>query len=254
MKKLLLTLFMSLLALSLAACNNDEEKETDTAKSDEKTEEVAKEEETAVDPEELQKKLDEQKVEADRVVAVVNGQEIKGTEYNDALSLFQSNAMSQGQDVTKSDLAKQLKESTLDFIVGQTLIMQEVDKKGYKATEEDINKALEAEKARFKTEEEFEKALKESDLTVEDLKSQISDNVKITQYLDKDVQVEEVTEDEVKKFYDSLVSANGESKETPKFEEVKETLKGNLEQQKSQQQISAKIEELRKDSEIDLKI
>ncbi|TXC91602.1 peptidylprolyl isomerase [Metabacillus litoralis] len=251
MKKLLLTLFISLLALSLAACNNDEEKQADDAKT---TEKVEKTEEAAVDQEEMQKKLDKQKVEADSVVAIVNGQEIKGTEFNDALSLFQSNAMSQGQDVTNDELAKQLKDSSLDFIVGQTLIMQEVDKKGYTASEEEIDKALETEKARFKTEEEFEAALKESELTVEDLKSQISDNVKITQYLDKDVKVEKVTDDEVKKYYDSLVSANGESEETPKFEDVKETLKANLEQQKSQQEISAKIEELRKGAEIDLKI
>ncbi|MBM7603676.1 hypothetical protein JOC75_001649 [Metabacillus crassostreae] len=251
MKKLLLTLFISLLALSLAACNNDEEKKADEAKTTEKAEET---EEAAVDQEEMQKKLDEQKVEADSVVAIVNGQEIKGTEFNDALSLFQSNAMSQGQDVTNDELAKQLKDSSLDFIVGQTLIMQEVDKKGYTASQEEIDKALEAEKARFKTEEEFETALKESELTVEDLKSQISDNVKITQYLDKDVKVEKVTDDEVKKYYDSLVSANGESEETPKFEDVKETLKANLEQQKSQQEISAKIEELRKGADIELKI
>lgn len=251
MKKLLLTLFISLLALSLAACNNDEEKQADDAKTTEKAE---KTEEAAVDQEEMQKKLDKQKVEADSVVAIVNGQEIKGTEFNDALSLFQSNAMSQGQDVTNDELAKQLKDSSLDFIVGQTLIMQEVDKKGYTASEEEIDKALETEKARFKTEEEFETALKESELTVDDLKSQISDNVKITQYLDKDIKVEEVTDDEVKKYYDSLVSANGESEETPKFEDVKETLKANLEQQKSQQEISAKIEELRKGAEIDLKI
>ena len=74
MKKFLLALFVGILSLSLAACNNDEDK----AKEKETEEKATGEEEAAVDPEEMQKKLDAQKVEEDTVVAIVNGKEIKG--------------------------------------------------------------------------------------------------------------------------------------------------------------------------------
>ncbi|WP_273130757.1 SurA N-terminal domain-containing protein [Bacillus weihaiensis] len=252
MNKLMATLLMALFALTLAACNNDEEKEKET--SEETAQSDTASEEEAVDPEELQKKLEEQKVEEDLVVAVVNGKEIKGGEYNNTLALFQSNALGQGQDVTTDEMTKQIKESTLDFIVGQALIMQEVEKKGYEATEEEINEQLETQKAGFENDEAFEAALKESNLTIDDLKAQIEDNVKITQYLDHDINVEDVTDEEVKKFYDSLVEANGESEETPEYEDVKDTLKNNLQQQKEQKQISTRIAELKKESEIELKI
>lgn len=53
MKKFLLALFVGILSLSLAACNNDKDK----AKEKETEEKATGEEEAAVDPEEMQKNL-----------------------------------------------------------------------------------------------------------------------------------------------------------------------------------------------------
>jgi hypothetical protein len=254
MKKYLLTLLIGLLSLSLAACNNDEEKaeKAEETKSSEETKD--KEETAAVDPEEMQKKLDAQKVEDDKVVAVVNGQEIKGTEYNDALSVSQMQFTQMGQDPTTDEMAKQLKDYTLESLVGQTLLLQEIDKKGYEAKEEDINKQLETLKASYKTEEEFEQALKTNNLTLDKLKEQIADTVRYDQYIKNDLKVEEVKDEDVKEYYDSMVSSAGESADTPKYDDVKETLKANLEQQKTQEKLASKVEELRKSAEIELKI
>ncbi|MGM7720012.1 SurA N-terminal domain-containing protein [Metabacillus sp. Hm71] len=260
MKKLLLTLIIGLLAFTLAACNNDEDKK-DSANANESTEEKAKadeekadEKQAAADAEEMQKKLDAQKVKEDTVVAIVNGQEIKGAEYNDALSISQTQFQSMGQDPTSEDIAKQLKDYTLESLVGQTLLMQEIDKKGYKATEEAINKDLETLKAQYKDEKAFNEALKQNNLTLDELKTQISDKVKYSQYIEKDLNIEEVTEKELKEYYDSMASQAEEGTETPKYEDVKEQLKLQLEQQKTQEKLAAKVEELRKGAKIDLKI
>lgn len=255
MKKYLLALFVGALSFTLAACNNDEEKANDTAKEEETTnEEASGEEETAVDQEEMQKKLDAQKVEEDSVVAVVNGKEIKGNEYNDALSISQMQFTSMGQDPTTEELAKQLKDYTLESIVGQTLIMQEIEKKGYEAKEEDITKQLDTLKAQYESDEAFEEALKTNSLTLDQLKEQIADTVKYDQYVKNDLKVEEVTDEEVKEYYDSMASSSEESAETPKYDDVKETLKTNLERQKTQEKLAAKVDELRESAEIELKL
>jgi hypothetical protein len=258
MKKILLTLLMGLLAFSLAACNEDEEKEKEkekeTASSEETTEEKATKEQTAADAEEMQKKLDAQKVKDDSIVAIVNSQEIKGSEYNEALSISQTQFQQMGQDPTTDETAKQLKDYTLESLVGQTLLMQEIDKKGYKATEEAINKDLDTIKAQYENDEAFEKALKDTNLSLEELKIQIADKVRYSQYVEKDLKVEEVKEEELKEYYDSMVSSVAEGQETPKYEDVKETLKVQLEQQKTQEKLGAKVEELRKDAKIELKI
>jgi hypothetical protein len=250
MKKILLTIFMGLLAFALVACNNEDDK----SKSEEATDKNAKEEQAAVDPEEMQKKLDEQKVKEDQTVAIVNGQELKGAEYNNALSISQMQFQLMGQDPTTNETAKQIKDYTIEGLVGQTLLMQEIDKKGYKATEEEINKELEGLKAQYENEEAFEKAMKENNLSLDNLKKQITDTVKYGKYVKNDLKVEEVKEEEIKEYYDSTNSNQEESGEKQKYEDVKEELKLQLEQQKTQEKLNPKIEELRKSAKIELKI
>jgi predicted small secreted protein len=254
MKKYLVTVLIGLLSLSLVACNNDEEKASEDAKTSEEATKESAEKTDDVDAEEMQKKLEAQKVEEEKVVAIVNGEEIKGNQYNDALSISQMQFSQLGQDLTTDDMAKQIKEYTLESLVGQTLLLQEIDKKGYKASEEDINKQLETLKASYKTDEEFEEALKTNNLTMDKLKEQIADTVKYDQFVKNDLKVEEVKDDEIKEYYDSMVSSAGESEDTPKYEDVKDTLKVNLEQQKTQEKVATKVEELRKAADVELKI
>lgn len=260
MKKLLLTLLMGLLAFSLAACNDDKDKDTkkEATTSDETTkdtkEEAKTEEEIAAEAEEMQKKLDAQKVDEGSVVAIVNGDEVKGNEYNELLSSSQSTYTNAGQDPTTKELAKQLKDYTLESLVGQKLLMQDIDKKGYKATDDEINKELETAKGNFEDDKAFEEALKKTGLSIDQLKEQMADNVKYNKYVAKDLKVEEVKEAEVKEYFDSVVSKMEESAEKPKYDDVKEAIKLQLVQQKTQEKLGSKVEELRKDAKIELKI
>lgn len=260
MKKLLLTLLMGLLAFSLAACNDDKEKDAkkDATTSDEEkedTKEEAKtEEEIAAEAEEMQKKLDAQKVEEGSVVAIINGDEVKGDEYNQLLSTSQSSYVTAGQDPTTEELAKQLKDNTLESLVGQKLLMQEIDKKGYEATDDEINKELETVKSKYEDEKAFDEALKNTGLSLDQLKAQMADNVKYNKYVKKDLKVESVKDEEVKEYFDSVVSKMEESAEKPKYADVKDAIKLQLEQQKIQEKLGSKVEELRKDAKVELKI
>ncbi|MDQ0223730.1 SurA N-terminal domain-containing protein [Metabacillus niabensis] len=252
MKKYVLFLLIGLFTFSLTACNDDEKKESAN------TAETKSDEEAAAEAKEMQKKLDKQKVEENTVVAIVNGQELKGSDYNAQLNIAQTTFQQMGQDPTTDEVAKQVKDYTLENLVGQTLLMQEVDKKGYKATDEAINKKLETIKGQYKDEKAFEQALKNNNITLDELKKQISDEVRYSQYIENDLKVEEVKEEDVKKYYDTMVSSlkesDDKSTEVPEYKDVKETLKVNLESQKTQEKLSEKVEELKKAAKIELKI
>lgn len=82
--------------------------------------------------EEMQKKMDKQKLDEEKTVAVVNDQEILGREYNSVLTSSQMMYQQMGQDPTTKDAAEKIKNQTLDSLVGQTLLLQEADKKAIK--------------------------------------------------------------------------------------------------------------------------
>ncbi|WP_201715233.1 SurA N-terminal domain-containing protein [Rossellomorea arthrocnemi] len=256
MKKLLTTLLVALLTIGLAACgSNEESQKADDKPKTEATDKKAQEEQ-AKKMEEMQKKMDEQKVEKDKIVAIVNDEKINGEDFNNVLTQSQMQYQQMGQDPTSKDAAKKIKDQTIDSIVGQTLLMQQADEKGYKATDDEINKQLEEVKKQYKDDKQFEEAMKKAGFTMDELKTQIAENIKYTNYVDKEIKVSEVTEDEMKKFYDQYASQQGQdqSKDAPKFEDVKPQIKTQLEQQKKQEKLVQHVEDLKKNAKIDVKI
>lgn len=77
----------------------------------------------------MQKELDKQKVDEKKTVAIVNDEKISGAEYNTVLSTTQMQMQQFGQDPTSKEGAKQIKEQTLNSLVGQTLLLQAADKR-----------------------------------------------------------------------------------------------------------------------------
>jgi parvulin-like peptidyl-prolyl isomerase len=255
MKKIMFTIMTGLMVVVLAACGgNDEGKE---AKKDEKakTAETADQKELQKQMAEIQKKLEAQQVDGKKTVAIVNDKEILGSDYNSVLSSIQGQMMQMGLDPSSEESAKQAKDQTIDNLVGQTLLLQEADKKNYKASEEDINKRLDEIKKQFKTEKEFEAALKESGLDLKTFKTQIAADIKLNQYVEKEIPAGEITDEEIQKAYDQYAEQGKTSgQEVPKFEDVKTQLQQSLQQQKQQEKLAQQVEELKKNAKIDIKI
>jgi len=251
MKKIMFMLITGLMAFVLAACGgNEESKET---KKDEK----AKTEETEQQKqmEEMQKKLEAQQVDEKKTVAIVNDKEILGIDYNNALTSLQGQMQQMGQDPTTKEAAEEMKKLAIDNLVGQTLLLQEANKKGYKAAEADIKAQLDETKNQFKSEKEFEDALKTAGIDLKTLETQIADNLKLNQYIEKEVPAGEVTDEEMQKTYDQYVEqGKSTGQEVPKFEEVKPQIEQSLQQQKQQEKLVQQVEELKKNAKIDIKI
>ncbi|MFI8492323.1 SurA N-terminal domain-containing protein [Peribacillus butanolivorans] len=251
MKKLLYPIVIGLLAVVLTACgsNDEADKKNDEKETAKTTEDQQKQ------MEELQKKLDKQKVDEKKTVAIVNDEKISGAEYNSMLSTTQMQMQQLGQDPTSKKVAEQIKEQTINSLVGQRLLLQAADKKGYTASKDEIEKQLAEMKGRFENDEKFNEAMKQAGLNLEKLKTQIAENIPYTKYVDKEIKVEEATDEEIEKYYDQVKEqAKASGQEAQKLEKMKPQIKKQLEQQKKQEKLVKHVEELQKDAKVNIKI
>ncbi|WP_099355103.1 SurA N-terminal domain-containing protein [Fredinandcohnia onubensis] len=251
MKKMMFTFVTGLMAVVLAACGGNEESKVDENNDKAKTEVTEQQKQM----EEMQKKLAAQQIDEKKTVAIVNDTKILGSDYNGILSSIQGQMQQMGQDPTSKEAADQVKNQTIDSLVGQTLLLQEADKKSYKVSEADIQKRLDEVKKQFKTEKEFESALKKSGMDMKTLETQIADGLKLNQYVEKEIPAGEITDEEIQKTYDQYAEQGKTTgQEIPKLEEVKPQIEKSLQQQKQQEKLAQHVEELKKNAKIDIKI
>ncbi|WP_407271214.1 SurA N-terminal domain-containing protein [Radiobacillus sp. PE A8.2] len=243
MKKFAIVITLLLTTLFVAACNSDNENEQTTADGEngEANQEQTTTPETTPEPEEYQ-------VEEDEVVAIVNGEEILGAQFNEVSTQIVQSMAQNGQDTSDTETVKQY---TVDSVVGQTLIMQEAEKQDITVSDEDIENSLEVIRSQYENEEAFTEALESNKYTLESLKEDIEDDLYVQNYLDQVLPNSEVTDEDAQTYYDEVASQNDE---LPAFEEVKETIKQMLSEQKQNEETNKLIEELRGNSDIEVLI
>ncbi|WP_249871396.1 SurA N-terminal domain-containing protein [Oceanobacillus saliphilus] len=232
MKKLLMLLTTLTLAITLAACNNDDD--------------VEESENTGTDTsEQAQQELEiteEEQLEDDTSVAVVNGEEIIGKDYNPIYSQVKTTMYQYGQDVSNLEM---IQNQTVDILIEQTLIKQDAETAGIEVTEEEAEEEL----ARIKeasNEEQFTALLEQYNMTEEDFKNQLVDDMITMKYVEEfDT---EVSDEEVQEYYDQLKEQNEEIGE---LEEVEDQIREILVNEKQSEQLRAKVEELRETAEVE---
>jgi uncharacterized lipoprotein YehR (DUF1307 family) len=160
-------------------------------------------------------------------------------------------AIVNGKSEQGQEIVKQLEKQVLDELIYRELLLQDADKKGYKASDDKVNEKLEGIKSQFPDQDQFEEVLKTNKLTLNELKQLISKEIKIEQYIQSEVGEVSVTEEEMKKLYDQH---SGQGEELPDFEELKPQLEEQIKQQKTQTEIGVIVERLKNDSEIEILI
>lgn len=243
-KKLKFAFAPFLLLLTLGACSDNDEKTAPEEKAEEQIGETA-ESETA--PAESTLELPAQ----EDVVVIVNGEEISGNVYNSVARQLESTLAAQGH-TTSEETSKLIKEQALAVLVGNKVILQDAEEKGYKADEKTVEERLEELKGQFETPEAMDKALKETGFTLEDMELQIREQLIYEQYVAEEVKAGEVADEDVKKAYDGFVETSEE--EAPAFEEMEPTIRKSLEEQKTQDAVLDRIEELKEKAEVEVKI
>lgn len=246
---------IGLLAVVLGACASNHDDQQSQTKDQAKTAQSGQQDQEK-QMKAMQKKLDQQKVDETKTVAVVNDEKITGKDYNSVLSTAQMQYQQTGQDPTSKDAAQQIKKQAIDSLIGQALITQEADKKGYKASEKEIEKQLDESKKQYKNDQDFEEAVKKAGLNMNTLKSDIADSIKTEKYIDKELPTDQVTDKEIKDYYDQFATQQKDSgqKNTPAFDDVKKQIQDMLKQQKRQEKLGQQVEKLKKSADVKVEI
>ena len=234
-----------LLVLVLAACSDNEEAAPKEEKDAETTETTSEKTAGAQDTElELPAEKD--------VVVAVNGEEILGNVYNSVARQLETSLATQGKKASEPENAQLIKDQAITVIVGNKLILQDAADKGYKADDKLVAERLEELKGQFESEEKMNASLEQSGYTMEDMEAKLAEQIIYEEYLAGEVKGAEVSDEQVKEAYDGFVESSED--EAPAYEEMEPTIRQSLEQQNTQQAVYDRIDELKADAEIEVKI
>lgn len=204
-------------------------------------------------------------------VAEVNGEEISGEEFTTTYeSQFEQMAMQaqmSGEEVDQDEL----KEQTLDGMIGNVLLVQDASDAGYEASDEDIEELLSetAESSGMESVDELVEMAEEQGLSEDELREDAQDQVLVDQLLD-DLDVDEPSEEELEEMYEEQVAQqeqmeemdpegedegeDGEEPETPSFEEMRDELEEQAVEQAQGEAAMAHVEDLRESGDVETHI
>ena len=223
MKKLYMIGLSLALALLLAACGDKEEAQT---------------EEPAVEI------SASERVDEDEIVAVVNGEEVKGNVYNLIYTQLKLYATQIGDDIELDEI----KEAAVTSVVDRQIVLQEAEKIDMSVSDKEAEEYIE--KLREESEEELETLLGQYQITEEEFKEQIKFEITMNDYMNETVEVE-VTDKELEEYYEKAKEGNDS---IPSFDEAKTQLKKQLLAQKTQETFQDNIDKVKEKSEIDIKL
>ncbi len=133
-------------------------------------------------------------------VARVNGTAISALELKRAVKVMTSGQ--RGMKITP-DRQKELDKQALQQLISAELLYEAAQKLEIKDLDQQIDAKVAQGKARFANEHDFEKAIKELDMTEKDLREYTRRDLIISNFVEKTfVPKATVTEDDAKKFYD----------------------------------------------------
>ncbi len=140
-----------------------------------------------------------------KTLATVNGVKISQEDLDkriqkEKLYLEQQGASFSGQEGQM--MLKALEKQTLDNMIEQLLIEQTAKDEGVYPSKSEIDKQVEQIIANFGSKDEFEKAMKQYNYTLEDIKEKVSFETAYTKLYEKVTADVKVSEDEIKKYYD----------------------------------------------------
>lgn len=256
-KKWFLTLSLGTSLVVLAACGGTDES-ADTENTDPETQEeapAAEGEEGAEQPQ-----MPEPDLEGiPDVVAEVNGEEVSKEEFETAYTgQFQQVAMQaqmSGQEVDQNELKQQLAEG----LVGQKLLVQEVENQNLTASEEEVNQTLDemAQQNGLESKDEFLAALNEQGMPEDEVMSEIETQVKVDQLVAEAAGDTNPTDEELETVYEQVKAQQeqmGGEEEIASFDELRPELEAQVKAQKEGEATQNLVAELREDADVTINL
>lgn len=183
------------------------------------------------------------------VVAKVNGEEITNDDFQAQLT--------QAKQMDLEMEEEQLKTEVLDQMIGNVLIKQKAEEKGITVEESEIDQQMNQVIQQSGGEEAFKKQLEEANITREELRERAREQILVQNYVDSEISEDklEVTEEELKSYFDQMMAQQGNATNTPSFDEMqdsqKEQIRSQLKQQKRNQETQNLIKQLKEEANIE---
>jgi parvulin-like peptidyl-prolyl isomerase len=178
----------------------------------------------------------------DRVEAVVDGSPITKSEVDRALE--EAKRASGGKEPDPASL----RGAVLNSLIDRRLLLAEARKFNLvQVTDKEVQEAFDSVKSRYRSKEEFEAALAQDEMTQDELKENLRDQLLALKYVDRRVKYfVRVTLDEQRKYYDQNKDAFG----AKSFGDVQEQIYDLLVEKKTTEKLDDYIKELRSKSRI----
>src|SRR6202047_994705 len=141
----------------------------------------------------------QQKQPSPDVWASVNGQDIKR---DDVDKFYRTRVSPEGQEPSQEE-ALSLKLNVLDELINNEILLERAKKLNLEASDGEVEDKFTELKSPY-TEEEFQRQLKERNVSVSDLKSDLRRQLSITKLLNREVVAKiSITDQDVAEFYNS---------------------------------------------------
>lgn len=195
------------------------------------------------------------------VVAEVNGEAIPKDEFVAAYERqFQRLALQSqmsGQEVDQD----QLKDQVAENLIGTELLIQEAEKRGIEASEEDIAAAMNelVETNQLPSADEFISAMEERGMSEEEVNEQLAIQVKVDQFLAEETGDLSVTDEELNAAYEQLKAQQEQmgaagGQELPPLEDIEADLEEQVLGQKEAEAAQALIADLRNNADVTINL
>jgi len=160
-------------------------------------------------------------------------------------------AMVNGKPIWKKELVKEMEtyygESVLNSIIEGELIKQEAEKRGIKATEEEVSNQIKMIEDSMKSQgQDLQQALKESGMTIEDLRENYKMNILIEKLLADKITV---TDEDIQKYIEENKDSFPEGTD---MEQIKSLVEEGLKQEKMSTEYQSFINGLREKADIEI--
>jgi peptidyl-prolyl cis-trans isomerase SurA len=199
-------------------------------------------------------------------VAEVNGEPISRQDLVQALEPELARTQAQG-GMPVDEVA--LRDAVLDNLVSLELVRQEAQRLDLEATEQDVDAELDALAAQngMGSGEEFLTALEAQGVSEEQAREEVAALVLFDGILADRGGVPEPTEQELRDYYEQVTgqpadeepgedgaAATDDPAQLPGFEQIRDQLEEQLTQQQEQERLTAILEELRQEAEVELRV
>jgi hypothetical protein len=154
-----------------------------------------------------------------------------------------------GNDVDPQ-LRKRVKEQVVDQTVDQLVLLSHAQQSDVSVDDQQLEERFQSTKERFPSEEAFNNALEQQGMSEDELREQLRQGLLVEQYLNQELDVSEVSEQEVREYYEN----NKQRFKNRDFETIKGSLERIVRQQKRREARQELVSQLREESDINVRI